>query len=69
MATFTMKFFTDNAWGEDQAQRDLEIARILYAIANHVEHMGCPPYPATIADFNGNPVGRWALKSMRRLKR
>lgn len=61
MATFTVKFDCDNA-AFDQGLRDLEIARILRAIADKIEHQGPSGFFETIRDLNGNDVGRFALK-------
>lgn len=60
MATFTVKFDTDNAAFEG-ASRDYEIARILRAIADKVEDKGCSGFFETIRDVNGNDVGRYAM--------
>ena len=63
MATFIVKFDCDN----DAFQApflEIEIARILRAIANHVgEHKMINMFQ-TIFDKNGNDVGRFALKHL-----
>lgn len=56
MASFTIKFSTDNAAFEDAAQQ--EIAATLRQIARDIEHsgeFGSPRRP--VFDANGNKIG------------
>ncbi len=60
MATFTVKFDTDNdAFAGDPTP---EIARILRKMADHVESGAEIEFFQTIYDHNGNDIGRFALK-------
>jgi len=62
--TFTITIDTDNA-AFDDGERGSETARILRAIASHIdgEPVAEPTFYATIRDSNGNDVGRWAFKA------
>lgn len=62
MATFTVKFDTDNDAFADGMQ-EYEIVRILRAIADKIEDRGCSGFCETIRDIYGNDVGRFALKN------
>jgi hypothetical protein len=63
MTTFTVKMDCDNAaFGEDDWERTLEIARILRKIADKVEAGQGMAVWETILDANGNDVGRFACK-------
>lgn len=61
---FTITINTDNA-AFDDGERGSETARILRAIASHIdgEPVAEPTFYATIHDINGNDVGRWAFKA------
>jgi hypothetical protein len=62
---FRVYFATDNAaFGKNESEAAPEIARILREIAMRVEdgNFGFPS--ETIRDYNGNDVGRYALKTL-----
>ncbi len=66
MATFILKIDCDNAaFSNSKQDCDFELGRILREIAEKIESGQDYSHFRTVQDYNGNEVGRYALKGWR----